>query len=287
MNFFRGQPVESAAAALARAGFTASEISCEHSFDPSTFSFTRENAERIASACDEHGVGTPQVHFPLISLHPQARDTAADVRDRGCDFTHPDSERAEYDLARAEELLALCPVTGTKVMVVHPGGIRRDDGHGAQALARNVEAFERLCETAACYDVTIAVENMQEGKGWERFGSTVDDLLALIDTVGPDHLGVCFDTSHANVCGMDMPAELRRIGKHLVATHISDNLGAHDDHLLPYGGRIDWPPIVAALKEIGYAGPFNLEIPGESRGSADILDAKARYARELVGLMLA
>lgn len=71
-----------------------------------------------------------------------------------------------------------------------------------------------------------------------------------------------------------------------MATHISDNLGAHDDHLMPYGGRINWQPVVDALRDVDYKRLFNLEIPGENRCPLEIIRLKARHARELLRKML-
>jgi sugar phosphate isomerase/epimerase len=104
--------------------------------------------------------------------------------------------------------------------------------------------------------------------------------------VGSEHVGICLDTSHANYMKLDIPGAIRRCGHRLVATHISDNLGAHDDHLMPYGGRINWKPVVDALREVGYARLFNLEIPGENRCPIEIIRVKARYARKLLDKML-
>ncbi len=72
------------------------------------------------------------------------------------------------------------------------------------------------------------------------------------------------DTSHAHVQGLDCAAAVRRFGTHICCTHISDNDGSGDQHRTPGGGSIDWPSVVAALRDVGYDGLFNLEIPGES-----------------------
>jgi sugar phosphate isomerase/epimerase len=56
---------------------------------------------------------------------------------------------------------------------------------------------------------------------------------------------------------------IRELGAHLIATHISDNDGSGDQHRTPGNGSIDWPEVVRALREAGYTGLFNLEIPGE------------------------
>lgn len=49
------------------------------------------------------------------------------------------------------------------------------------------------------------------------------------------------------------------IGSRLKALHIHDNDQLHDSHQIPFSMKIDFVPIVKALKEIGYDGYFTLE----------------------------
>ena len=69
-------------------------------------------------------------------------------------------------------------------------------------------------------------------------------------------------------------------GEKLKALHIADNHGQLDDHLMPFnGGEIDFTEVVKSLKEIGYQGLFNLEIPGERRIPLQLRDAKLQYVK--------
>ena len=272
---------------LAEAGFTHSELACETIVEKETNTFSEDLAKTLRAACDDVKLTTPQVHYPICTLNPAVKYESF-CADMLTEFAHPDADRREYDITCAEELLALCPIVGIKVMVVHPGGLTGwntdEEYRGIRDL--NIAAFERMAKTAERHGVIIAVENM--GRVGERrcFGSNFEELVALIDKVGSPHVGICLDTSHANYMKVDMPAAVRLCAHRLVATHISDNLGAGDDHLLPYAGRIDWPPIVAALNDIVYQRLFNLEIPGENRCPLPILRRKARYARGLLTEML-
>jgi sugar phosphate isomerase/epimerase len=73
-----------------------------------------------------------------------------------------------------------------------------------------------------------------------------------------EYLGICFDTSHANLT--DDPYELlRNYGNRLLTTHISDNRGENDDHLLPYEGEINWQEIVPSLKSANPVDPLLFE----------------------------
>ncbi|MDH7569848.1 MAG: sugar phosphate isomerase/epimerase family protein [Armatimonadota bacterium] len=277
------QPAE-----LAAAGFQAVELSCEAVLDPAAHALTRQHAEALRRAADAAGIRMRQVHFPILSFNPRLIRPDAPRADRVSDFAHPDESCREFELAAAEELLSLCPVMGIEVMVVHPGRLRAWDD--AAELERvhtlNLAALRRLACAAERYRVRVAVENMGGSPEKMSYGADFNQLIALVDAVNSSAVGICFDTSHANLVRADIPAAIRQIGPRLFATHISDNLGLHDDHLFPYSGRIAWQPVVDALREIEYAGLFNLETPGENRAPLDVVRLKTRHARQLVALML-
>jgi sugar phosphate isomerase/epimerase len=129
---------------------------------------------------------------------------------------------------------------------------------------------------------------MQERIGQEkwRLGARISDLNDLIDLVDSEALGICFDSSHANVTGLNMSQAIHECGDRLLATHISDNDGSGDQHKMPFGGNIGWRCLVSALKDIGYGGLFNLEIPGENRVPLPVRDARLRYAIEIMDYMM-
>ena len=304
-NMFHCVPTEQQVEELVAAGFEHAELACETIVNPETKQLSRPHAERLRKRCDALGLKTPQVHYPICTLNPDVKYPKFNPdRRRGSlaramltEFAHLSEARREYDLRCAEELLELCPVCGIEVMVVHPGGLMGwDSDEELERIHRlNVEAMRRLVPAAAKHGVTIALENM--GRVGERasYGADFGQIIRLVDEVGSEHVGICLEhgaagaapcTSHANYMKLDIPGAIRRCGHRLVATHMSDNLGAHDDHLMPYGGRINWKPVVDALREAGYARLFNLEIPGENRCPLEIIRLKARYARELLGKML-
>lgn len=120
----------------------------------------------------------------------------------------------------------------------------------------NVEFFRRLQKEAAPGDVGLAFENIH---GTEY--ATAEALIALCrEAEGYGKVGVCWDTGHAHLTpDMDQAASIMRLGKLLKCTHIHDNHGKTDEHILPMMGNIEWQPIMKALKESGYEGDFVYE----------------------------
>ena len=53
---------------------------------------------------------------------------------------------------------------------------------------------------------------------------------------------------------------VRVAGSHLRFTHVHDNDGANDTHRLPYRGNLPWDDCREALRAVGYAGVFMLEV---------------------------
>jgi sugar phosphate isomerase/epimerase len=99
-----------------------------------------------------------------------------------------------------------------------------------------------------------------------------------------DGVGICLDFGHAHLDG-DVIDAVETVSEHLIATHVHDNRGRSDDHLLPFGGTIDWAGTLLAVQKIGYDDPFMFEIV--PNGSTKDTLAKARKAREQMEQLLA
>jgi sugar phosphate isomerase/epimerase len=69
---------------------------------------------------------------------------------------------------------------------------------------------------------------------------------------------VCLDPNH--LLGESHSALINALAGKIVTTHISDYDFLEERHWMPGEGKIDWPRLVAALKEVGYSGPFLYEI---------------------------
>ncbi len=111
---------------------------------------------------------------------------------------------------------------------------------------------------------------------------TCSDLLRLISCTGSGKLGICLDTGHLNLGGDSQGDFIRQAGEHLKALHIADNQGKTDQHIMPFGaGNVDWQETIAALREVGYQGLFNYEIPGESVAPMEIRLAKLAYLKNM------
>ena len=148
---------------------------------------------------------------------------------------------------------------GIPHLVVHPLCLVRSKGVGErESLSRNKELFRSLADDLEKYHVVAALENLPNTE-YDR----AEKLLELYEAIDvPSCFGFCWDTGHANlVAGVKdrQPENIRMLGTKLTCTHIQDNHGEKDEHLMPMMGDIVWPPIVQALKCSGYEGDFTYE----------------------------
>ena len=204
--------------------------------------------------------------------------------------THSGMEWDDPEYDHAQNLKTnLRAIRGTKMlggewMVVHPKNLPRDPLYNAaRAKEANLRYLAPLIEEAKKVGVGLAVENMVDFGKWRRryCGGDIYELIDLVDTINDPSVGICLDTGHANMSGIEAGAAVREIGSRLKCTHINDNHdNGKDEHLFPYFGTLDWKDLVRALKEINYEGDFSYE-SGSQRLPVETRDAWLKYTVDL------
>ena len=140
-------------------------------------------------------------------------------------------------------------------------------------MEKQAEIFKKLIPYAEKYGTKLLIENIgvEVGKGHL---TTADELNEMLDRLDHPLFGICWDTGHANLCGLDQYAEIKKLGSRLGGLHVHDNYGAQtpgaDLHLLPYWGNINFDAVISALIEIDYKGTFNFEVVNPVRRNGAI-----------------
>ena len=191
----------------------------------------------------------------------------------GTNWDDPNFTGHDHVLMTNLRCIRATKMLGGEWVVIHPKNLPHDPLYSRKkALDANLEYLAPLIEEAKKVGVGIAVENMVDFRGSRRryCGGDIYELIELVDTINDPAVGICLDTGHANFTGIKCGPAIREIGSRLKATHINDNHGTGDEHLMPYFGTVDWTDTVRALKEIGYTGDFAYEsgsqwIPEEGR----------------------
>ena len=142
---------------------------------------------------------------------------------------------------------------GIKRITIHPltDTVNTEYDNGIQKRT-NIEFYSPMMELAKACGTGLAVENIAEvdlTRARRTYCANTDDLIDLVDTVRDPVLGVCWDFGHARMMFSDQPRQLRQIGRRLCATHVQDNTGRRDSHLIPFvGGNIRWEEIMPVLR---------------------------------------
>jgi sugar phosphate isomerase/epimerase len=213
----------------------------------------------------------------LHSVHAPAFEALRHGRWVGA-FSNASSEetRRRAAIAEAAAALALARLVPFRFLVTHIGVPTSEAISGADNQ-RNAarRSIDELVALAAQVNVRVAIEVIPNPL------SGASDLMDLIEEEldGLD-VGICLDYGHAHLMG-DLGEAIETVSGHLVTTHVHDNGGKRDDHLVPFAGTIEWEAAMMSTQKIGYDGIFMLEV-GDTGDPVDVLrrSVKARERLE-------
>jgi len=109
--------------------------------------------------------------------------------------------------------------------------------------------------------------------------SSLERMRCFLEEANLKGLGICFDTGHSHLQA-DVAAEVSAGGPWILTTHLHDNGGKEDDHLLPYDGTIQWPKVLQALNGIGYTGCHLLELKAGDRSPEEVVKKALRILEQ-------
>jgi sugar phosphate isomerase/epimerase len=153
---------------------------------------------------------------------------------------------------------------------------------GRDAVLRLSKALHRIAGAAASIGARLAVENMHTLRGPTL--RSINEIIPVLRQADPS-AGICLDVGHAIFNGFTGPrlgGEVRLARGNLISTHVhdSDRVGA-DPHLVPGDGIADWQALIRALTDIGYRGPFVLEVDGGADPVERLTRARTRFQQFL------
>jgi sugar phosphate isomerase/epimerase len=247
-------------AEIAQAGISSIEIFCAPSH------FTYRDQDRVRELAD----GLGEYGLTLHSLHSPTERDLAPGRESGVALSISDTERirrldAVDEVKRALEVAERIPF---RYLVQHMG-------HGRQmADPRKTDAafssLEHLAVFAKARGVTIALENTPDELGAPA------SLRQFIAETHLNDLRLCFDIGHAHMDSVvDLGFEAMR--DRVATTHIHDNYGEKDEHLLPFEGSIDWGTALTALAAAPEPLPIVLELKEQPAGTPTLDQIRATF----------
>jgi sugar phosphate isomerase/epimerase len=250
----------------------------EHGFDfveffatPTHVAYASEaHTAQIAQWLRDTGVIAHSIHAPITSA---LRNGAwGDVWSNAS----TDAARRQIAIAESARAMDFAAAAGASFAVVHlgvPDGMPTPGpDNDAGALSRSLDLLAAAADERG---LALALEVIPNRL------STPEALVARLEAEEDGALskhGVCLDTGHAHLMGGVIDA-VETLGGHVVTTHVHDNAGKRDDHLVPFQGTINWSMFVMAMEKIGYDGVWMFEIAApEGSGPAGAAAALAKAA---------
>jgi len=237
----------------ARTGVSAIELFCSRGhFDYRSADDARELASWLAGN-----------NLTLHSIHsPTTRDFHLS-RESGAPLSLGDPERlrrqeAVDEIKRALDLVEQIPF---RYCVQHVA--RHRDVPDDRKWDAIYSSLENLSLFARHRGVTMAIEHTPGEM------ATPANLKTFLEQTRLSGVKICFDAGHAHLESGSVSEQLQSVRDFVVTTHLHDNRGERDDHLLPYQGTIDWNQALAALPADGPA-VLELKEPAAAAGSSDV-----------------
>ncbi len=154
-------------------------------------------------------------------------------------------------------------VLGVPWVTIHAATDFSSDRPVRSSYEKGVDYFRRLADFAAEHKTGLAIENL-----WElnisperRYTSAPEELVDLVDAIGRENVGICWDAAHSLIMKQDTAKVLSLIGPYMKSTHISDFVHVHHDHILPFEGIANWDEVMDGLAGLdSYEGDFTFEV---------------------------
>lgn len=227
---------------------------------------------RLRGWLEETGLRLHGIHAPITDRLAPGDQWGAVISN-----AVSDSAARQAAVREADAALQIARQIPTSVFVVHLGTPTVQGGENNRAAAQR--SIEEICRLAEPIGVRVAVEIIPNAL------SDASSLVALLERdLDAPSAGICLDAGHAFLLG-DVADAIETVAEHLITTHLHDNAGKKDDHLVPFDGRIDWSVALMTLQKVGYDGTYLMELANTST-PATVLQ-KARAARERFEKLLA
>ena len=177
------------------------------------------------------------------------------------DFTHPDPEERERQLAKLQEDIVTASRLGADLLRVtagqaHPNVDRRD---GIEWAANGLS---KAMEFARAYPVKLAYENHAKPGAWQYtdFSHPTVIFLEIVERTACVSLGVNWDTANTIAYGDDPIPVLRRVVDRVISVHAADTSTRGElKHVLLGTGLVPFKEMFEILRGAGFDGWICME----------------------------
>jgi len=225
---------------------------------------------QLAEWLKETGLALHGIHAPIAESM-----AAGDRWGAAISIGVSDNARRQAAVKEMDAALNIARQIETSAFVVHLGTPTVQGGENSRTAA--FRSIEEICRLAEPVGVAVALEVIPNPI------SDGDSLVTMIERDLEGNAVICLDFGHAFLMG-DVPDTIESVAEHLATTHVHDNKGKTDDHLVPFEGRINWDVALMTMQKVGYDGTYLMELantgdPGEILKKAQA--ARARFEKLL------
>jgi len=225
------------------------------------------------AAIDELGGWLKETGLALHGIHAPITDRLDPGDTWGEVISNAVSDNAKRQAAvrEADAALNIARQIPAGVFVVHLGTPTVKGGENNRSAA--FHSVEDICRLAEPIGVRVALEVIP---------NPLSDPASLVTLLEHDldspRTGICLDLGHAFLMG-DVADAIEMVAEHLITTHVHDNKGKKDDHLVPFDGGIDWDVALMTMQKVGYDGTYLMEIANTATPAEILQKAQAARAR--------
>ncbi len=237
--FPNDMPAAQAMAMAARIGYQSFEV-CVGETGPVSLEITEAEASALRREADRLGLTIPSVGTGLGWQYP---------------MTSPDPVVRAKGIETTTQALQIAKWLGANTVLVVPGIVSPEISYEA-AIENALAAVQEMVPAAEKIGVTIGIENV-----WNKFLLSPVEMRDFIDQCESEYVGAYIDTGNIILYGYPQQY-LRILGPRVRAVHAKDfraSAGNFDGFVMLMEGDVNWPEVVAALKEIGFDGSLTAE----------------------------
>lgn len=208
-------------------------------FDYQNWLYIHEIKDKLKS----YGLRVHSIHAPYAS---------------DFDISCLDEKRRRNIVFEVKNIIDILRFLDGNILVIHPTvkEVSKDNFEERRNWFNQArESLKDILSYAEKKGVKVAVENLLP----HLFFGDFIDLFNLVNQFDSKSLGVCLDTSHANL-NKGIQEAIEKFSQKIISLHVSDNYGKEDSHFPIGEGNIDWKEFLNELARINFREVFMLEI---------------------------
>jgi hexulose-6-phosphate isomerase len=225
-------PAAEAISLAAKIGFESFEV-CIGDEGPVSLDAAESDVQAIRRHADKSGVELTSVATLLGGKYP---------------LCSPDASVRQKGKETFERLLQMARWLGVDTVLTVPGGVTPEVRYDI-ALEYALASIQDLVPAAEKLQVCLAIENV-----WNKFLLSPVEMRDFIDQCESACVGAYFDTGNIVLYGY--PEQwIRILGHRIRMVHAKDfrsSVGNLDGFVMLMEGEVNWPEVIAALREVGY-----------------------------------